>query len=82
MTAEISQAAIEELKALVGASGWVSEDELVETAPPFEVLPDSMLLDPKGVVRLVVEFAGIYDAKRLRRIHDYAENRELPYELW
>jgi len=64
------------------ASGWVSENELALTAQPFEVLPDSVLCDPSGLVRLVVEFAGIYDAERLRRIHDYAENRELPYELW
>lgn len=64
------------------ARGWVSESELSLKSKPFEVLPDSILRDPDGSDRLVIEFAGIYDATRLRRIHDYAESRELPYELW
>ena len=63
-------------------SGWVSEAQLAKKAEPFEVLPDAVLNDPTGAARLIIEFAGIYDARRLRRIHDYAANREVPYELW
>jgi len=64
------------------AQGWISESQLALKSKPFEVLPDAVLRDPDGGDRLMIEFAGIYDAKRLRRLHDYASARELPYELW
>ncbi len=63
------------------AKNWVSEDEL---EPPVknEVLPDAVLKDEQGRIQLVIEFAGAYNAKRVRKIHEYCKNRSLGYELW
>lgn len=64
------------------ADSWISEQQLAKDSEPLEVLPDSVLCDPNGQPRLVIEFAGIYNEERLERLHRYAEERDLPYEFW
>lgn len=60
---------------------WVSE-ALVAPERRGQKLPDAIVKNPDGSVRLVVEFAGQYDAKRIAAVHEDCAARETPYELW
>ena len=63
---------------------WVSEEVLSTTLRPKrgDKLPDAALIDPDGRMRLVVEFGGSYDRKRVEKLHRYCERQEVPYHLW
>ena len=44
--------------------------------------PDAVLLDSSGYEARVIEYGGLYNAKRLDRLHRCCKQRSLPYELW
>ncbi len=60
---------------------WVGEEEFaVERLD--EKLPDAVIKDSSGAVRLVVEFGGKYDPRRFRAFHEDCRTRGIPYQLW
>lgn len=66
------------------ADAWIGEDIYRrEHRPPrrFKV-PDAVLLDGSGAVRLAVEFGGAYPAERVRSFHRFCVCQRLPYEIW
>jgi hypothetical protein len=63
------------------ASGWVS-DAILAPLRRGQKLPDAEIQDQHGRTIKVIEFGGSYPPERLRRVHDDAERRQVPYELW
>lgn len=63
------------------AAAWVSED-LFAKERRRQKLPDAILRDDDGGIRRVIEFAGRYDAARLKAFHADCASRGTPYELW
>lgn len=53
-----------------------------EEKPRREKLPDAALMDQEGNIRMVVEFGGRYDAKRVEKLHVWCEALSYPYQLW
>ena len=60
---------------------WVGEDEFAPEREG-EKLPDAVVKDAAGAVRLVIEFGGKYDPKRFKAFHEDCASRQLPYQLW
>lgn len=63
------------------AESWVGEDVFAPERRG-QKLPDAVLLGPGGEVRLVIDFAGSYDAERVAAFHEDCARRGTPYELW
>lgn len=63
------------------AEGWVGE-ELLASERIGQKLPDALIRDPAGRDRLVIEFGGSYDARRVGEFHADCAARKLPYQLW
>lgn len=63
------------------AANWVGEDQLGSPSKN-EILPDAALKDEQGKIQLIIEFAGAYNAKRVKKIHEYCAAGSLSYELW
>ena len=64
------------------AARWVGEDRL---APHYRggKLPDAALTDrPDARPKLVLEFGGAYDKRRVAAFHRFCADRRLPYEVW
>lgn len=62
-------------------AGWRREDEL--PAEPFAhapVRPDACVFRKGRVV--AIELGGRYRPEKLKRFHDFCDDREVPYELW
>jgi hypothetical protein len=60
-------------------SRWAFEDELIATKEHrfSQAIPDAVI---RGSPDIIIEFAGSYSAKKLRRLHDcYAPH---PYMFW
>jgi hypothetical protein len=47
-------------------------------------IPDAVITSAfqQSKLRLVIEFGGAYDARRVQRFHDHCAAQNLPYELW
>ena len=65
----------------VWADAWRSEDQMAHTRRG-EKIPDAFIVDERDQVVWVIEFAGAYDAQRIRDFHDDCANRGLGYQLW
>ena len=64
------------------AAQWVGEDVL-RYSRRREKIPDAVLMAPnQRTPRLVIEFGGAYDVRRLRKFHRDCACRGLPYEIW
>ena len=65
------------------AKQWVGEDVLRLTHRR-EKLPDAVIASPSvgSDIRLVIEFGGAYNARRVQRFHNHCAAQHLPYELW
>ncbi len=63
------------------AADWKGE-ETYRDVRKGQKLPDAMLFDPSGEPYRVIDFAGRYDARRLKAFHEDCKMRNLPYELW
>lgn len=63
------------------AALWVSEERFAPERRR-EKLPDAVLRDAAGDIRLVIEFGGAYDAQHVERVHLDCVTRSLAYELW
>lgn len=63
------------------AAAWRGEDVMAETRHG-QKLPDGFIVDQTGNVAWIIEFAGAYDAERVRTVHQDCEDRRLPYQLW
>lgn len=63
------------------AAAWRGEDLMADTRHG-EKLPDGFIVDEQGEVAWIIEFAGAYDADRVRAVHQDCVNRRLPYQLW
>lgn len=44
--------------------------------------PDALILNNEGQVECVIEFGGVYNAKRLGRFHRWCQRERLSYEIW
>lgn len=44
--------------------------------------PDALILDNEGHVECVIEFGGVYNAKRLEKFHRWCKRERLSYEIW
>lgn len=44
--------------------------------------PDALILSNEGQVECVIEFGGVYNAKRLGRFHRWCQRERLSYEIW
>ena len=44
--------------------------------------PDAVLMDSSSNPLKVVEYGGVYNAKRLERFQRWCQRRSLPYEIW
>lgn len=65
----------------IAARQWVFEEILALERPHGQKVPDAVLRE-RGVILRVIEFAGKYDHRRLRKFHTYCQRERLPYELW
>ena len=63
------------------AALWVSEEHFAAERRR-EKLPDAVLRDAAGQIRMVIEFGGAYDTHHVKRVHLDCVARALPYELW
>ena len=66
---------------VVCPAAWRGEDMLADTRRG-EKLPDGFIVDEQGNVAWIVEFAGAYDADRVRAVHQDCAQRVLPYQMW
>lgn len=66
------------------AQDWISEEVLSSTLRPKrgDKLPDAVLAGADGRMRLVIEFGGAYDRKRVEKLHRYCDRQGVPYQLW
>ncbi len=44
--------------------------------------PDALILSTDSHVECVIEFGGVYNAKRLAKFHRWCQRERLPYEIW
>jgi len=63
------------------AKAWAGEEVIAPTRV-HQKLPDAILLDSKGLPRLVMEFGGAYPPDRVKAFHEDCEMRGLPYDMW
>jgi len=64
------------------AESWVGEDVL-RRYRLGQKIPDAVLADsPAQPPKLVLEFGGAYDVRRLRHFHADCEKKSTPYEIW
>lgn len=63
------------------AQAWVGEDEFA-VERERQKLPDAVVKDAAGHVRMVIEFGGKYDPVRFRAFHEDCRKRTTPYQLW
>lgn len=63
------------------ASAWRGEDVMADIRRG-EKLPDGFIVNEQGHVVWIIEFAGSYDAERVRAVHQDCAARDLPYQLW
>lgn len=63
------------------ATAWRGEDVMAETRLG-QKLPDGFIVDETGRIAWIIEFAGAYDAERVRAVHQDCVDRQLPYQLW
>lgn len=63
------------------AIAWRGEDLMAESRHG-QKLPDGFIVDSDGHVAWIIEFAGAYDAERVRAVHQDCVDRQLPYQLW
>jgi len=63
------------------AQAWIGEEEF---APERErqKLPDAVVKDAAGNVRMVIEFGGKYDPVHFRAFHEDCRKRQTPYQVW
>jgi len=64
------------------ADSWIGEDVL-RAFRLGQTTPDAALTDSPGAApKMFLEFGGTYDARRLRRFHEYCTKCATPYEIW
>lgn len=63
------------------ASLWLGEDAYPKAGFGLKD-PDAFLRLPSGERARAIEFAGKYDAQRVRDFHLHCQTYEMPYELW
>ena len=63
------------------AAAWRSEDLMAHTRCG-EKIPDAFIMDEHERVLWVIEFAGAYDAGRIRDFHLDCVSHSLGYQLW
>lgn len=74
------------------AEDWVGEDLIAMEQRKYEKLADAEIRDGDGATVRYLEFGGRYDAREVRRKHDYFAGQPIkpgaparqpfPYELW
>ena len=64
------------------ADFWVGED-MIRLFRLGQKIPDAAIADsPRSHPKLILEFGGAYDVRRLRRFHADCAKKETPYEIW
>jgi hypothetical protein len=69
------------LESPLEAEQWVPDYQLARTRRG-QKLPDAELQDANGRTLKVIEFGGSYGPERVRKVHEDAERRGVPYEIW
>lgn len=74
------------------AGDWVGEDIIAGELKKYEKLADAEIRDDQGTTVLYLEFGGRYDAREVKKKHDYFAGEPLrpgaprrqpaPYEIW
>ena len=63
------------------AANWIGE-KAYNCFEENSQRPDAVLMDASANPMKVIEYGGIYNAKRLDRFQRWCQRRSLPYEIW